>query len=72
MQIDTANNDKQRSQNYKDDLRREKMDKLLEKYDGPANLEKQRMAVEIFGDSDDELQKAPAIKEGGLQNSAAE
>ena len=40
MQIDTANNDKQRNQNYKDDLRREKMDKLLEKYDGPANLEK--------------------------------
>ena len=73
MQIDTVNHgqEKQRN-NYKDDLRREKLDMLRDKYESrPENLEKQRMAVEIFGDSDDEM-PTPQIKDGGVYNAAAE
>ena len=71
MQIDTVNHgqEKQRN-NYKEDLRK---DLLREKYDKSENYEKQRMAVEIFGDSDDEdVERAPAIKDGGVNNAAAE
>ena len=71
MQIDTVNNGQEKRNNYKDDLRREKLDMMREKYDNrPENLEKHKMAVEIFGDSDDEMPR-PQIKDGG-NNAAAE
>ena len=74
MQIDTVNASQKQRRALQDDLRREKMDQLREKYDArPETLEKQRMAVEIFGDSDDdEMPRVPMVQAETLRDNAAE
>ena len=70
MQIDTAQNQKQRKA-LQDDLRREKLDQYREQYDTrPEQLEKQKMAVDIFGESDEEA-PTPMVKDLVPQDSIA-
>ena len=69
MQIDTVNHRQKQRKQLDEDLRREKLDQLRDSR--PEKLEKQRMAVEIFGESDEEMPK-PAIKDASIRDSVAE